>query len=90
MEERHGSRLVSQRHFEVEPPPTPPISPAPPASSPPPPNAPTESPAAAPPSPPGPPPRVDPSNRGLLERQLKWLRERAKFESRRPSEEGSR
>ncbi|MGA7476256.1 MAG: hypothetical protein WBW47_03445 [Thermoplasmata archaeon] len=68
---------MTQRQLEVEPP-SPPAAPVP--------DPPTRSPAA---------PRaasasVDPSNRGLLERQLRWHRERAKFEANRPAEEGKR
>lgn len=33
---------------------------------------------------------LGPSNRGLIERQLRWYRERAKFESKRPDDEGSK
>ena len=78
MEERSGSRLVTQRHLEVEPVPSEP------------PSAPEEPPHPSPPmrpvdSVPGP-----PSNRGLLERQLRWFRERARFESRRQDDDGSR
>jgi hypothetical protein len=30
------------------------------------------------------------SNRSLLERQLHWFRERARFDSKRPDDEGSK
>lgn len=77
MEERSGPRLVTQRQLEVEP-----LRPA----SAPAPEAPARPPSAAQAasSP------VGPSNRGLLERQLRWYRERAKFEANRPGEEASR
>lgn len=75
MEERSGPRLVTQRQLEVAAPPADP-TPASPAPSPDPPAAPV-------PSEP-----VGPSNRGLLARQLRWFRERARFESKRPDDEG--
>jgi hypothetical protein len=77
MEERSGPRLVTQRHLEVAPGA---------AESPPDP----EPPSPSPPPSPGTSAPVGPSNRLLLERQLRWLRERAKFESRRPDDEGSK
>jgi hypothetical protein len=77
MEERGSSRLVTQRQLEVEAPR--PVSPPP-----------TEDPAPAPPGAPAAPIPAEPSNRRLLERQLRWFRERARFESRRPDDEGSK
>ena len=77
MEERRGARIVTQRHLQVEPVPEPSApSPAPP---------PEPSPRAGPSLPPADAP-VAPSNQGLLERQLRWNRERAKFESSRSAD----
>lgn len=77
MEERGSSRLVTQRQLEAEPAMSLPVpTPKSPDSS-----APV---ALAIPQPQG------PSNRGLLERQLRWFKERAKFESRAPDDEGSK
>ncbi len=71
MEDRRGARVVTQRHLEVEPTREPP-----PTEPPPPPEAPPRAPAPSrPPEEP-----IPPSNRGLLDRQLRWHRERAKFE----------
>jgi hypothetical protein len=77
MEERSSARLVTQRQLEVEP--RPPDAGSPPV-------------LPAPPPPPSPPPSLPrvPSNRDLLERQIRWLRERAKFESKRPEDEGTK
>ncbi len=93
MEERSSPRLVTQRQFEIEPA-RPPSSPA---------SSTISSPVAFPVSPPKSEPAnqtppalpavstpVGPSNRGLLDRQLRWYRERAKFEANRPAEEASR
>ena len=72
MEERRGARIVTQRHLEVEPAPAPPASPpSPPPESPPAPPSPARSPSQP----------LEPSGAGLIERQLRWYRERAKFES---------
>jgi len=85
MAERRGPRLVTQRRLEAAPPAAPPgVAPetvsvsAPPRSPSPPPTA---RPATEP---------VRPSNHALLERQLRWHRERAKFESGRPAPETPR
>jgi len=80
MAERRGARLVTQRRLEVAPPVGPAVdpSPAPPAA------APTPPPSARPASEP-----VPASNRGLLERQLRWHRERTKFENEHPANETS-
>jgi len=78
MEERRGSRLLTQRQLEVEP--ARPAPPSPPASPP----------VASPPSPPvtrSPSEPVPPSNDGLLARQRRWHVERAKFESSRSTGE---
>lgn len=72
MEERRGARVMTQRRLEVEPVLEPSL-PEPTAPSGPSPRAP------APSRPPDEP--IPPSNRGLLERQLRWHRERAKFEA---------
>ena len=77
MEERPSPRLVTQRHLEVDTPP--------PAVAPPP-----EPPDRMLPPVVRSPPEAGPSNRGLLERQRRWLRERAKFESKRPDGEGTK
>lgn len=80
MEERDSPRFVTQRHLEVDRP-APDDNPA------------REPPAPIPPTVPGPPaPLVPsgPSNGGLLERQRRWFRERARFESRRPEDDGSK
>ena len=80
MADRRGARLVTQRKLEAEPT--------------------TEPSAGPPPAPPGPPEAshpparpanepVPPSNRGLLDRQLRWHRERARFESGRGSNDRS-
>jgi hypothetical protein len=74
VEERRGARGVKQRHLEVEPPRPPPSEPPVPPPEEPPRPAPAQPPADRP---------IPPSNRGLLERQLRWHRERAKFESGR-------
>lgn len=82
MEEHRSPRLVTQRHLAVDP-----VRPAPSAA-----------PASEPESPPAPapstsgkaPPVAEPSNRALLERQIKWHRERARFESHRARDEESR
>jgi len=81
MEERRGARSLMQRRFDVDP------------ETPPPP-APAEPPVETPPSPPTPPPAAAvppraPSGDSLRERQLRWLKERAKFEARRPAEVGT-
>lgn len=77
MEVRSGPRVVTQRQLEIVPPPA-----EPPANT----EAPTPPPriAEGPQAPPG------PSNQGLLERQARWMRERARFESSRPDDEGSK
>jgi len=81
MAERGGPRVVKQRRLEAPPstelPEAPPV--APPPSSPPPPI--TTRPADEP---------VPPSNRSLLERQLRWHRERSKFESKSETGESPR
>ena len=89
MEERSSPRLVTQRQLEVEPPR--------PAASPTSEVAPSKVPALANATATPPPPAVPavsapvgPSNLGLLDRQLRWYRERAKFEASRPAEEASR
>jgi hypothetical protein len=76
MEEREGPRIVTQRLLaegSAEPPVANPTS------------SPEPKPPAATGALPGPP---APSNRGLLERQRRWFRERGKFEARRPENEG--
>jgi len=74
VEERDRPGRLTQRKFEVE---------SRPAPSP----APSELPTSPPPSPPEKPVRpLVPSNQALLERQLKWFRERARYESRRTEE----
>jgi hypothetical protein len=72
MDERRGTRLVTQRHLELESP-VPPSTPVPepppePVSSSPPPGRPPDRP-------------IPPSNTSLLDRQLRWQRERGKFEA---------
>jgi len=74
MEERGSPRLVTQRQLEIE---SPRASVAPARALPP-----SETPTPA-----TPPAASGPSNRGLLERQLRWYRERAKFESNRTHDE---
>lgn len=79
MDPSRRDRVVAQRRLDPEPEaPTvvspPEIAPDPPAVVPP-----------HPPLPAGPPP---PSNEGLVERQLAWLKERARFE-RRSTDPGS-
>lgn len=81
MEERRSPRLVMQRRLELEP-----IRPSTAPTSVPAPEAPTRPPAiarsaSAP---------LAPSNGALVERQLRWYRERAKFETHRPGDEGSK
>ena len=74
MAERRGARLVTQRRLELastpEPAAGPPPAPSPAPASSPPPVRPADKPVA-------------PSNRELLDRQLRWHRERARFESSR-------
>jgi hypothetical protein len=71
VEERDRSGRMTQRKFDVDA--RPPVAPAS-----------KEPPAAAPPPPPKEATRPSvPSNQALLERQLKWLRERSRFNSRR-------
>jgi hypothetical protein len=78
VEERRGARLVTQRRLEVEHAPEPSV---------PEPAAPSGAPSRAP-TPPRPPDEpIPPSNRGLLERQLRWHRERVKFEAGRAATE---
>jgi len=78
MEGGRGAGLMTQRRLEVEPPP---LAPAGSPSPDPPPSPP------AAPSPVRPADRpVPPSNEGLLERQLRWQRERARFEEAHPNE----
>ncbi len=82
MEERHVARGVTQRHLELEPaPPAAPELPLPPVPEPPPKPSPTLPPADAP---------IPSSNSGLLERQLRWHRERAKFETNRGAAQDSK
>lgn len=80
MAERRGSRLVTQRRLEVAPPVEPPAASLPTIPSP----SPSPSRPARPANEP-----VSPSNRGLLERQLRWHRERAKFENGHRTDETS-
>jgi len=82
MEEHRGPRLVMQRQLEVEP--KAPASPSTGEASPEPPSGPASEPTVEAPT------AGPPSNQALLERQLRWYRERAKFESRRPGEEEPR
>jgi len=75
LEERESPRLLTQRHLEgIGAPPSPP----------------TPGPAAGPTSPPSIPPNVpaERSNAGLLERQLRWFRERSRFDARPREDEG--
>jgi len=77
LEERESPRVVTQRQLEVDAPrPDPPREPPPEASP--------SVPDSRPPIP------MIPSNLGLLERRLRWFRERAKFESKPPLDEGSK
>ena len=68
MAERDRPHGVTQRRLELEPPPSP---------EPPPTEAPEPTPAAPPP-----PISREPSGGELRARQLRWLKERARFESR--------
>jgi len=81
MEGRRGAGLMTQRRLEVEPPPAAPA--VPPSPAPPP----TPSAAQGPVRPADRP--VPPSNEGLLERQLRWQRERGRFEAVHPREGAS-
>lgn len=81
MEERRGPRVVTQRQLEVEPTRAPSV----PAPAPPPEGPPRPVPALPPADRP-----IPSSNQGLLDRQLRWHRERTKFESARTAGEESR
>lgn len=73
MEGREGARVVTQRHLAEE-------EASPSASVP-------EEPKGPPTSVAGGEPAV-PSNQGILARQRRWFRERARFEARPPEDEG--
>lgn len=77
MAERSGARVVTQHQLEDGPP----AETASPALPPEPPTPLASSERAPPPA---------PSNRGLIDRQMRWLKERARFESKRPDDEGSK
>jgi len=78
MEERDGPRLLTQRQLEVV---SPPPAPGPESGG-------RDARPAAVATPPA--PTLSASNLGLLERQLRWFRERARFDARAREDEGSK